>query len=108
MDIRSEFPVLQRVAYMNAGTDGPVPRRGYEAAVERLRLELEEGRSGAAYFEGLKDLGTRLRDRLAGFMGCDARDLALTRSTTDGMATAFAALRDIGGGDEVLTSDEEH
>ena len=108
MDLRSEFPVLQRVAYLNAGTDGPVPRRGYEAAVERLRLELEGGRSGAAYFEGLKELATRLRERLAGFMGCAPRDLALTRSTTDGMATAFAALRDVGRGDEVITSDEEH
>jgi L-cysteine/cystine lyase len=108
MDLRSEFPVLGRVAYLNTGTDGPVPRRGYEAAVERLRLELEEGRSGAAYFEGLKGLATRLRERLAGFMGCDPTDLALTRSTTDGMATALASLRGVGPGDEVLTSDEEH
>jgi L-cysteine/cystine lyase len=100
--------VLERVAYMNAGTDGPVPRRGHDAAVERLRVELEGGRSGALYFEGLKDLATRLRERLAGFMGCAPAELALTRSTTDGMATAFAALRDIGRGDEVLTSDEEH
>jgi L-cysteine/cystine lyase len=106
--LRSEFPVLDRIAYLNAGTDGPVPRRGYEAAAERLRLELEHGRSGAAYFEGLRDLATRLRERLAGFMGCDARDVALTRSTTDGMSTALSALRDIGPGDEVLTSDEEH
>jgi L-cysteine/cystine lyase len=106
--LRSEFPVLDRLAYLNAGTDGPVPRRGHDAAVARLRVELEEGRSGATYFEGLKDLATRLRERLAGFMGCDAGDLALTRSTTDGMSTALSAIRDIGRGDEVLTSDEEH
>src|SRR3954449_11816600 len=106
--LRSEYPVLERVAYMNAGTDGPVPRRGHDAAVERLRVELEGGRSGALYFEGLKDLATRLRERLAGFMGCDPGDLALTRSTTDGMSTALASLRDVGRGDEVLTSDEEH
>jgi L-cysteine/cystine lyase len=106
--LRSEFPVLERIAYLNAGTDGPVPRRGHDAAAERLRLELEEGRSGAAYFDGLKDLGVRLRERLAGFMSCDPGDVALTRSTTDGVATAFAAMRDLGPGDEVLTSDEEH
>lgn len=106
--LRSEFPVLDRVAYLNAGTDGPVPRRGHDAAVERLRFELEGGRSGAAYFEGLKDLAVRLRERLAGFMGCDPDDVALTRSTTDGMATALATVRDVGPGDEVLTTDEEH
>lgn len=105
---RAEFPVLERVAYLNAGTDGPVPRRGHDAALDRLRVELEGGRSGAAYFEGLKELATRLRDRLAGFLGAAADDVALTRSTTDGVSTALAALRDLGPGDEVLTSDEEH
>jgi L-cysteine/cystine lyase len=105
---RSEFPVLERVAYMNAGTDGPVPRRGHDAAVERLRLELEDGRSGGAYFEGLGALATALRERLAGFLGCDADEVALTRSTTDGVSTALSSIDDIGPGDEVLTSDEEH
>ena len=105
---RSEFPVLERFAYMNAGTDGPVPRRGHDAAVERLRVELEEGRSGAAYFDGLMALATSLRERLAGFLGCDADEVALTRSTTDGISTALSAIDDIGPGDEVLTSDEEH
>ena len=105
---RSEFPVLARLAYMNAGTDGPVPRRGHDAAVDRLRLELVEGRSGAAYFEGLSDLGARLRELLAGFMGCDVGEVALTRSTTDGVSTALSAITEIGPGDEVITSDEEH
>ncbi len=106
--LRSEFPVLERVAYLNAGTDGPVPRRGHDAAVARLRLELDGGRSGAAYFEALKDLAVQLRARLAGFMACEPDDVALTRSTTDGMSTALSAIRDVGPGDEVLTSDEEH
>jgi selenocysteine lyase/cysteine desulfurase len=105
---RAEFPVLERIAYLNAGTDGPVPRRGFDAAVARLRHELEDGRSGATYFEGLKQLATRLRERLAGFMGCDADELALTRSTTDGVSTVMSAIEDLGPGDEVLTSDEEH
>src|SRR4051794_15737823 len=105
---RAEFPVLERIAYLNAGTDGPVPRRGFDAAVARLRHELEDGRSGATYFEGLKQLATRLRERLAGFMGCDAEELALTRSTTDGVSTIMSSIEDLGPGDEVLTSDEEH
>ena len=105
---RSEFPVLDRLAYMNAGTDGPMPRRGHDAAVERLRLELEEGRSGAAYFEALGGLASSLRERLAGLLGCDSDEVALTRSTTDGISTALSAIADVGPGDEVLTSDEEH
>jgi selenocysteine lyase/cysteine desulfurase len=105
---RDEFPVLSRTAYLNAGTDGPVPHRGYEAAVGRLRSELEGGRSGPGYFDELGALATRLRERLAGFLGCDPGELALTRSTTDGVSTALSAIGDLGPGDEVLTSDEEH
>ena len=26
MALRDEFPVLERIAYLNAGTDGPIPR----------------------------------------------------------------------------------
>jgi L-cysteine/cystine lyase len=104
---RREFPVLERVAYLNAGTDGPVPRRGYEAAAARLREELEGGRAGRQYFERLTALGESLRERLARLLGADPADVALTRSTTDGMATAFATLQ-LGPGDEVLTSDQEH
>jgi L-cysteine/cystine lyase len=104
---RSEFPVLERVAYLNTGTDGPMPRRGYEAAREQLRWELEQGRVGAPHFERLMDTAATLRSRLAEALGCDAGDVALTRSTTDGVSTALSALR-LGSGDEVLTSDEEH
>lgn len=104
---RREFPVLERVAYMNAGTDGPVPRRGFDAAAAQLRRELERGRSGREHFERLTGLAGELRERLAPLLGCDAGDVALTRSTTDGVSTALSAL-ELGPGDEVLTSDEEH
>jgi L-cysteine/cystine lyase len=104
---RAEFPVLEQVAYLNTGTDGPVPRRGYEAAAEQLRWEYEQGRTGKAHFERLTGAGAKLRERLATALGCIEGNVALTRSTTDGVSTALSALR-IGRGDEVLTSDEEH
>jgi L-cysteine/cystine lyase len=106
-DFRAEFPVLERVAYLNTGTDGPVPRRGYEAAAAQLRRELEEGRLGRPFFDGLIAAADALRSRLATALGCDAADVALTRSTTDGVSTAMSALR-LGPGDEVLTTDVEH
>jgi selenocysteine lyase/cysteine desulfurase len=104
---REEFPVLERVAYLNAGTDGPVPRRGYEAATAQLRRELEAGRAGREHFDRLRGMADTLRERLARLLGCGVEEVALTRSTTDGLATIFAAL-DLGPGDEVVTSDEEH
>ena len=106
-DFRAEFPVLERVAYLNTGTDGPVPRRGFEAAEAQHRRELEEGRANRAHFDRLMDTAAELRERLGQALGCTAADVALTRSTTDGVSTALSAIR-LGRGDEVLTSDVEH
>jgi L-cysteine/cystine lyase len=106
-DLRAQFPVFERIEYLNAGTTGPVPRRGYEAALASLRLQLEEGRSGKRYFEECVARIDRLRERVAAVIGADVGELALTGSTTDGVNAALGAL-ELGPGDEVVTSDEEH
>ena len=105
--LRAEFPVLERLAYLNSGTQGPVPRRGAEAATAEVERECAEGRGGAPHFEHLIGLGEGLRARLAALHGCEPDEIALTGSTTDGMNAVLSAL-DLGPGDEVLTSDEEH
>ena len=106
-ELRAEFPVLERLAYLNSGTQGPVPARGAAAATREVERETAEGRGGMPHFERLFGLGEALRGKVAGLLGCDADELALTHSTTDGMNGALTAL-DLGPGDEVLTSDEEH
>ena len=104
---RAEFPVLDRVAYLNAGTDGPIPRRATEAAVERTRTELERGRSGQEHSDSTRQLADRLRAQAAALLGASAHEVALTHSTTDGINTVLSGLG-LRPGDEVLTSDEEH
>jgi selenocysteine lyase/cysteine desulfurase len=106
-DLRAEFPLLERVAYLNAGTNGPVPARAVQAADAALARQLEEGRGGRAFFESLIEGHRHLRERVARLLGSDAGEVALTRSTTDGVNTVLGAL-ELGPGDEVLTSDEEH
>jgi selenocysteine lyase/cysteine desulfurase len=104
---RAAFPVFEHVAYLNAGTDGPIPRVATEAAKGRMERELTRGRAGKEHFEGLKELGQRRRELLAALLNCDAQDVALTHSTTDGVNVVLGGLG-LGEGDEVLTSDEEH
>jgi L-cysteine/cystine lyase len=104
---RSQFPVLERVSYLNAGTEGPVPRSAQEAVERRIAFETQEGRCGRPYFESVKGLAEELRAGYAGVIGCEASELALTGSTTDGVNTVIAGL-DLWAGDQVLTSDEEH
>src|SRR5271170_2049094 len=58
LDLRGEFPVLEQSAYLNAGTDGPLPARAVRAAREELERELSDGRTGA-HFERRAELGAR-------------------------------------------------
>ena len=106
-ELRAEFPVLERVAYLNAGTDGPIPRRATEAVADRMRFELERGRAGGEHRASLDGMVAELRRELAGLLGCEASEVALTHSTTDGLNAILAGLG-LRSGDEVLTSDEEH
>ena len=92
---------------MNAGSEGPIPRRAAEAVHARLREELESGRGGRPYFMALIELASTLRSRCAQLLGCDTDEVALTGSTTDGVNTVVSGL-DLGPGDEIVTSDEEH
>jgi selenocysteine lyase/cysteine desulfurase len=104
--LRAEFPVLARLAYLNAGTDGPLPERAAEAATAELQRELEDGRS-MAHFERRTELGDQLRAAYARALACAAEDVALTSCTTEGMAQVIGGL-ELTRGDEIVTSDEEH
>jgi selenocysteine lyase/cysteine desulfurase len=104
--LRAEFPVLARFAYLNAGTDGPLPTRAARAAGEELERELTDGRS-QAHFARRRELCDALRAAYATALSCASEDLALTTCTTEGMALTIGGMR-LGRGDEILTSDEEH
>jgi selenocysteine lyase/cysteine desulfurase len=106
-DFRAQFPVFERTAYLNAGTEGPLPRAAAHAVNERIEAELADGRCGRSYFDALMDLAGRLRGAYAGVLGCESSEVALTGSTTDGVNTVLSGL-DLRAGDEILTSDEEH
>ncbi|HZO49739.1 MAG TPA: aminotransferase class V-fold PLP-dependent enzyme [Gaiellaceae bacterium] len=104
---RAAFPVLERVAYLNAGTFGPLARATVEAMHAELVRDLERGRSGADVFERALALRAELRERVAALVGVEAAQVALTASSTDGCNIVLAGL-DLGPGDEVVTTTDEH
>ncbi|HET6449502.1 MAG TPA: aminotransferase class V-fold PLP-dependent enzyme [Conexibacter sp.] len=105
--LRAQFPVLERVAYLNAGSNGPLPRAGIEAARAELERELAEGRGARSHYEQRLRVAGALRAAYAALVGCAPDDLALTGSTTEGIARVLLAL-DLRPGEEIVTSDEEH
>ena len=104
--LRAEFPVLGRLAYLNAGTDGPLPARAVAAAARELEREAQEGRHHS-HAERRKELTGELRAAYAEVLGCEPSEISLTTCTSDGLAQTIAGLP-LGPGDEILTSDEEH
>jgi L-cysteine/cystine lyase len=104
---RALFPVLERFAYLNTGTLGPLSRPTLAAMAERLRFDQEHGRGGRAWFETVLDLRGRVRDQLAGLVRASSAQLALTSSTTDSCNIVLSGL-DLGPDDEVVTTDSEH
>ena len=104
--LRDAFPVLGRIAYLNAGTTGPVPAVAAEAARVELAREEAEGRQ-RAHMERRGELAEALRAGYARALGARPEEVALTLSTSDGLVRVLAGLG-LCSGDEILTSTEEH
>jgi L-cysteine/cystine lyase len=105
--LRAQFPILAETAYLNAGTNGPLPTAALAAATRQLQHEATVGRGGVPHFLGREQLADALRGGYAACVGCAPADLALTTSTTEGIGRVLLAL-DLHAGDEIVTSDEEH
>ncbi len=105
-DFRAQFPVLHELAYLNAGTDGPLPRAAVVAAETELREEATRGRA-KEHFERRFGLAAELRAAYATALACSPEDVSLTTCTSEGIAIVVDGLG-LSPGDEILTSDEEH
>jgi selenocysteine lyase/cysteine desulfurase len=106
-DARAEFPVLERFAYLNAGTFGPLSRATMSAMAERDRLDHEHGRGGKLWFESIFALRERVREKIGRLVGAPPRNVTLTSSTTDGCNIVLAGFG-LRRGDEIVTTDSEH
>jgi selenocysteine lyase/cysteine desulfurase len=100
--VRSQFNILDGMTFMNNGTEGPVPRVVIEAN-ERYFREIAENPSNNYRREELDVV----RGQLANFVGAAPEEIAVTRSTTEGM-NIFARGLDWKAGDEVIYCTHEH
>ena len=106
-EARAQFPVFERYAYLNAGTNGPLTRATIDAMAEFNRRDLERGRGGNAYFEQVLALRERAREALAGVLEVAPENVALVSSTTNACNVVLAGLR-LTADDEIVTTDVEH
>lgn len=106
-EARAQFPVLDRIAYLNAGTFGPLARGTMDAVRAEMERDYEQGRSGESYFQRTLDLRAELRREIASLVGADPLQVALTSSTTDGCNIVLSGLG-LSPQDEVVTTSDEH
>jgi L-cysteine/cystine lyase len=106
-EARELFPVLERSAYLNAGTFGPLARPTVEAMRAEEERELVEGRVGKEWFDRANGLREELRSRLAGLISVDPGQVALTASSTDGCNIVLSGLG-LQPEDEIVTTTDEH
>ena len=106
-EARAQFPVLERYAYLNAGTFGPMSHSVADAmAAEQLRA-LEEGRVNRDAFVRYLEDRARVREGFASVLGIPVENVALTTSTSEGCNVVLNGL-DLDVGDEIVTTDSEH
>jgi len=106
-EARAQFSVLERHAYLNAGTNGPLARATVDAMNVQNARDLAEGRSGQEYFDEMLALREQVRSGIAAVIGVDPASLALTDSTTRGCSLVLAGLG-LSAEDEVVATDQEH
>ncbi|MFL6030108.1 MAG: aminotransferase class V-fold PLP-dependent enzyme [Gaiellaceae bacterium] len=106
-EARALFPVLERFAYLNAGTLGPLAQPTLDAMRERAEFDQEHGRGGRVWFQSILALRGAVRERIAALIGATPERVALTSSTTDGCNIVIAGLG-LTPDDEVVTTDSEH
>ena len=90
--LRAEFPVLERLAFLNAGTDGPVPAAAVRAARGALESQLAAGRY-SPHFDARFALQAELRELYASVVGCAVEDLSLQTSTSEGLGDGAGRAR---------------
>ena len=106
-EARARFPVLERYAYLNAGTFGPLSRSTLEAMAKLRAWEGAHGRSGRVHFDEMLERRERVRQLLAEQIGVPGDLVALTDSTTQAVHIVVTGFG-LGPGDEVVTTDSEH
>ena len=106
-DVRASVPVFDRLRYLNTGASGPSPRRIVEAAQHGIEAHEWGAASDPGPYPHAFGLYEDVRADVAGFLGADPEEIALTGSTADGI-TRIAGGMEWEPGDAIVRTDLEH
>lgn len=105
--LRAQLPVLNRGAFLNTGSCGPLPLPVVQAMQEAALTQLNAGRLIPEYFDAVVRRETETRAAMANLMGCSPDEIALMHNTTEGMNVVTLGVN-WQPGDELITTELEH
>jgi selenocysteine lyase/cysteine desulfurase len=100
-EIRKQFPVTERLAYLNSAAAGPVSRASQAAAAGYYEKMMRDG--DVHWNRWLADRES-IRETVARFINAEPEEIAFTTNTSSGMNVIVDALEDRG---EVISSELE-
>jgi cysteine desulfurase/selenocysteine lyase len=100
-EIRKQFPVTEKLAYLNSAAAGPVSRKSFAAASTYYEKMMSDG--DLHWNRWLADREA-IRKRIALLINADPDEIAFTTNTSSGMNVIVDALEDRG---EVISSELE-
>ncbi len=105
--LRADIPAVEECVYLNTGASGPSPRRIVDAVTDFQRRHKFDAPCGDGMYQVAMDERERAREAIAGFVGADPGEIALTRNTVEGINHVATSI-DWEPGDVVVRTDLEH
>jgi len=106
-DLRADIPALDDCTYLNTGASGPSPTRVLDAVTDFHRRHKVEAPCGDGMYEVASAAKEAARETVAAHLGASPAEIALTRSTVEGVNLVANAL-DWGPESNVVRPDFEH
>src|SRR2546426_5811372 len=100
-EIRKQFPVTEKFAYLNSAAAGPVSRASHEAAAGYYEKMMRDGDVHWNRWLGEREV---IRKKIAAFINAEPAEIAFTTNTSSGMNVIVDALEDRG---EVISTELE-
>jgi kynureninase len=104
-DYRSEFPVLERTAYLISASLGPLGTRARSRLDAYLDAWASKGAPDLVWFEDIFPAMGALKRTFAGMAGCDADELAITTNISMALSTIATCVDVSGPRNRILLSE---
>jgi kynureninase len=104
-DYRSEFPVLERSAYLISASLGPIGTRARARIDAYLDAWASKGAPDPVWFEDIFPAMRDLKRTFAGLAGCDPDELAITTNVSIALSTVASCLDLAGPRNRIVLSE---